>query len=879
MKFKHVLFSGLLMSTVFVACTNEEFQENGNQVSMKDAISLGEGFTITGGIMNAQTRAIYQDETSGTAVKIKSLWEPNDSIGAAWYAAYTGPNAGFLFGSGSDQFASNHPYDRVDKEGNVAKAEFETVTNSFAGKYVLYFPYDRTIAATAAAIPVKSETAQTMDVAKPLEHVNKNMFFYQNQEYTAGGNQIADFELKPVPVLYRLSFKANETTRALVGKVISKVVIAAESNLYSDGELKVSGANYKDAKPVYAGKTAIGVYTLDVTGNETDTDYQVSGITADGGMKKPFYISVLPANGEIAKMTFKVVTSDGLVFEKEIDFSGEGMEGPKTAITSEGGLFSNNITLDKVGEADGAIYTTQQFNKAWEAALKAGKAKTITLGAPMSLETLSMNETGSMVTIEGDELTVGTLDIEDGELTVDKLKATDVNIAQYGKLTTTDATTISGTLTIKGKDVTLGGVESLNNILVERQGVLNVTGAAATKKITGTFTSNVESDVTLKNIVLDGISTLGGIVSTDGVTFNKATTLNSKAELTAAGTTTFAGDVTNNGTIANTGSNEKIDFNKGLTNAGTITIAGTNVTFKGTTTNTGTVTVGAAATNSGKFTNRGALALNAALTNAATGTLTLDQNPTGIADITNNGTVNVNAADVEASGNIIAAPAALNIVNTKNLTINIAKDKNVTFTKLTNSGTVNIERGTVKETAANAITQTAGGEITVVKGAKISFTATHTDFDGGYLIIQDTKDNALENAATQKAACLYADIATASDADFVIFTEKVSLTSDEITVVQAKSLVLRADLELQAGMEMANNKSFIVEKEITLTGKGENRTLSFSSTGTTLEVKSGALLKVGTNATLDASSVNTSNANNGSYGAIVAVGGTYTPKS
>lgn len=871
MKFKHVLFSGLLMSTVFVACTNEEFQENGNQVSMKDAISLGEGFTITGGIMNAQTRAIYQDETSGTAVKIKSLWEPNDSIGAAWYAAYTGPNTGFLFNT--NNFASNHPYDRVDKEGNVAKAEFETVTNSFAGKYVLYFPYDRTIAATAAAIPVKSETAQTMDVAKPLEHVNKNMFFYQNQEYTAGGNQIADFELKPVPVLYRLSFKANETTRALVGKVISKVVIAAESNLYSDGELKVSGANYKDAKPVYAGKTAIGVYTLDVTGNETDTDYQVSGITADGGMKKPFYISVLPANSEIAKMTFKVVTSDGLVFEKEIDFSGEGMEGPKTAITSEGGLFSNNITLDKVGEADGAIYTTQQFNKAWEAALKAGKAKTITLGAPMSLETLSMNETGSMVTIEGDELTVGTLDIEDGELTVDKLKATDVNIAQYGKLTTSNATAISGTLTIKGKDVTLGGVESLNNVLVERQGVLDVTGAAATKKITGTFTSNVESDVTLKDIVLDGVTTLGGIVSTNGVTFNKATTLNNKAELTAAGTTTFVGDVTNNGTIANTGSDETINFNKKLTNAGTITIAGTGVTFKGTTANTGTVTVGAAATNSGTFTNRGALALNAALTNAATGTLTLDKNPTGTADITNNGTVNVNAADVEASGAIIAVPAALNIVNTKNLTINIAKDKSVTFTKLTNSGTVNIERGTVKETAANAITQTAG-EITVVKGAKISFTATHNPITNGYIIIQDTKDNAFDNENSQKAACLYADIATATDADFVIFTEKVSLTSGEIAVVKEKSLVLRADLELQADMQMAANTSFIVEKEVTLTGKSSNRTLTFNSTGTTLTVKSGALLKVGTNATLDASSISET-----PTGSIVELGGTYTPKS
>lgn len=870
MKFKHVLFSGLLMSTAFVACTNEEFQESGSQASMKDAISLGEGFTISGGIMNAQTRAIYEDETSGTSVAIKSLWEPNDLVGAAWYAAWTGPDAGFMFGSGSNQFASNHPYERVNKEGNVATAAFQTVTNSFAGKYVLYFPYNKDVAAVGTEIPVKSETAQTMDIAKPLEHVNKNMFFYQDKEYTTGGNQIADFELKPVPVLYRLFFKANETTRALVGKVISKVIIESEGMLYSDGKLSVSegSSGYSAVTSAYAGNTATNVYTLDVTGNETDTDYQVSAATAEGGMKKPIYISVLPANSSIATLTIKVITSDGAVFKKVITLS--EVEGAKAAIIKEGGLFSKNITLDAVGASSEGVYTTQQFNKAWEDALKAGEQTSITLGAPMNLETLTMNNMGSKITIAGSELTVGTLNIEDGELTVSSsLKATDVNIGQYGKLTTT-ATTIDGTLTIKGKEVTLGGVESLNNVLVDRQGVLSVTGAAATKMIKGTFTSNVESDVTLKDIVLDGVTTLGGTVSTNIVEFNKATTLSNNAELTAAGTTTFKAEVTNNGTIENTGSNEVINFEKKLTNAGTITIAGTGVSFKDATTNTGTVTIEAAATNSGTFTNRGVLTVNAALTNS--GTLTLDQNSTGSADITNSGTVNVNAADVTTP---VPAAATLNIVNNKNLNISLSgKEKAVTFKKLTNTGMVNIEKGTVKETAANAITQTAG-EIKVAKEAKITFTATHTDFAGGYIIIEDTKANALENVNTQKVACIYTtSAALPSGADYVIFENKASLSSTDIAIVNAKNLVLRADLELQANMEMAAGADFIVEKDATLTGKGAAE-LSFTGSGAgNLEVKAGVVLKVGADATLTATNAAAATIN----GAIIATGGTYTPK-
>lgn len=872
MKFKHVLFSGLLMSTAFVACTNEEFQESGSQASMKDAISLGEGFTISGGIMNAQTRAIYEDETSGTSVAIKSLWEPNDLVGAAWYAAWTGPNAGFMFGSSSDQFASNHPYERVNKEGNVATAAFQTVTNSFAGKYVLYFPYNKDVAAVGTEIPVKSETAQTMDIAKPLEHVNKNMFFYQDKEYTTGGNQIADFELTPVPVLYRLFFKANDATRELVGKVISKVIIESNgTNLYSDGKLSVSGTGYSDATSAYAGNTATNVYTLDVTGNETDTDYQVSAATTDGGMKKPIYISVLPANSSIATLTIKVITSDGAVFKKVITLS--GAESVKTAITKEGGLFSSNITLDELGSPSEGVYTTQQFNKAWEDALKAGEPASITLGAPMNLETLTMNNMGSKITIAGSELTVGTLNIEDGELTVNSsLKATDVNIEQYGKLTTT-ATTIDGTLTIKGKEVTLGGVESLNNVLVDRQGVLNVTGAAVTKKIKGTFTSNVESEVTLKDIVLDGVTTLGGTVSTNIVEFNQATTLNNNAELTAAGATTFKGEVTNNGTITNS-STYAINFEKKLTNAGTININGTGVSFKDATTNTGTVTMEAAATNSGTFTNRGVLTVNAALTNS--GTLTLDQNSTGSADITNSGTVNVNAADVTTP---VPAAATLNIVNNKNLNISLSsKDKTVTFKKLTNTGMVNIEKGTVKETASDAITQTAG-EIKVAKDANITFEGSHTDFDGGYIIIEDTKSNAITNGNTQKAACIYTDAAavTTIGADYVIFENKASLSSEDITVLQAKSLVLRADLELQADMAMGENTSFIVEREVALTGKDSKRTLTFNSNGTTLEVKGGVLLTVRANAALTATAVNTANVGT-SYGSIVAVGGEYTPK-
>ena len=62
MKLKYVLLSGLFMSVGFAACTNDDFTEvQTPAVNTEDAISLGEGYTITVANGDADTRAYMED--------------------------------------------------------------------------------------------------------------------------------------------------------------------------------------------------------------------------------------------------------------------------------------------------------------------------------------------------------------------------------------------------------------------------------------------------------------------------------------------------------------------------------------------------------------------------------------------------------------------------------------------------------------------------------------------------------------------------------------------------------------------------------------------------------------------------------------------------
>lgn len=846
------------MSTAFVACTNEDFEVNGIQDVTKDAISLGENFTISGGFQSeTSTKAIYEESLDGSKVAVKPMWEPNDLIGGAWYAAQTtAPTAdtdadGDLIEIGSGNvFASNHPFTRVNKEGNVETAEFQTNTNVFAGKYMLYFPYDDEVSDVSAAIPVEMPVAQEMNVANPLAHINANTFFYTNQTYEVGGTQAGEFEMKPVPVLYRLTFSAAEGARGVVGQDISMIVVESNAKFYSDGEIKVSGTAYDNAVAKYAGKTAASVYTLTLAGNEGNADYQISAVGENGGMKKPVYLAMLPAEDDITSLTFKVVTADGKVYTKKIGNLGNSdMAAEKAKITSEGGLFANNIELDDVAEATGEIYTEQQFMNSWEAALKTGTG-TITLGAPLELDELTLGTQGVKITVIGNyELYVKNLTVNDGELTVNKLKADNINVGVYGVLETT-AVSVSEKVSVSG-EATLGGVDALKDVAVARKGTLSLTGSdteGAKKKVSGSFTSEVESDITLNDMELAGTNSLNGMITTAtaAVTFSGATTIAKDATLTADAATTFKA-LTINGTLESGSAN--ITLNGAATNNGTIT--------KG----TGTITI----SNYGSLINKGTLG---DITNE--GVLTLEKTTT--AEITNKKTLDVKAGDdAEAD----PATANLKIINEGTGTVNFEMPNNetvVTVTTLTNTGMVNINKGVVKEEAASGIS--GAGDFYIATDGKLEFNSNGSDHDLGNIIItKDLTDAVTNNHGDDDIACYYSDLSkvTASDIDIVIFDTAASVSEADCATIQEKNLIIRADLVLGGGITMKEETTITVEEEVLLTSKVEAGIEIKGTDHTTkpvIKTETNAVLKIGKGVKLIKANFNLD-----SNPAIVAVGG------
>lgn len=879
MKLKHILFSSLFLSTAFVACTNEDLVEMENTNVQGKAISLGENLTIAGGFSQGDTRAIYGEEAGA----IKSLWEPEDKVGGAWYAALTGVgssptyvHSGFLFNGGN--FASNHPYARVDKNGNVASAEFVTNTNSFAGKYALYFPFNANVAATSASIPVSIETAQTMDVANPLAHISKdkNYFAYTDVEYVNGGAQAKNFELKPVPVLYRLSFKAADKTemRPLVGKDISMVIVecdASQDYFYTEGELKIGALtsgrnNYENAVVYYAGKAGkvTNLVTLTVEGNEGNADYQISAVGSEGGMKKPFYMVALPMDNSVSELTFTVVTKDGKVFKKTIsDLGATDKEAIKNAITSEGGSFNANITLDTVGEADGAVYTKQQFENAWEEAVASGKPETIKLGAPLSLDNLTLSETGADVTINGKPLTVATLKAEDGVLKVQNLVAGDITVGLYGSLSATASAKVTGKTTVKGGILTLAGVQSMAAIDAQRRSTVDITGAAASKQITGTFTTAVQSDVTLKDITVKGTSNISGLVKVAAggtVEFAGATTIAAEGEVKGAATAAtlkFTGSLNNNGTIKNADITT-LEF-ASLTNNNVIDLSVNTVNFKGTTINNGEVKIATAnkVTNKGTMTNRGEITGLGNLTNDENKTLNL-QNPSAVA-IKNiaGATLNVKCADVPASadGSVAAAPANLNVANFGTLNVELASDtKSVTFTTLTDgiAAKMNIIRGTAIVPAA--MSTTAGAEIYVQSNGKLKFDALASATTNSLIIIGKNATSAVENAAGGQTYAAYYAATIPTGATTLIVENETSLTLDD-----AYSYILRANVNLVADYTMPASNTITVQGEVLL--KGVVTTTSplakelKLSANDQIQVAAGSLLKIGADAVLNKNAV------------------------
>ena len=214
MKFKHVLFSSLFLSAALVACTNDEFAEmQAPAVDTADAISLGEGFTISGAkvAMNPATKSFFEEGANG----IEFNWEEDDILGAAWFNAIKEGGIqngyvreGYTKAANSDgNFAWNVDFhlDRFVGE-DQGSAYFTAYTNVSAGAFVMYSPWDENISAEFGAIPVELKFPYTVNLAEGHEYdaVNENMFSYGVAAFVPGGRQTDKFSLNQVPVLYGL---------------------------------------------------------------------------------------------------------------------------------------------------------------------------------------------------------------------------------------------------------------------------------------------------------------------------------------------------------------------------------------------------------------------------------------------------------------------------------------------------------------------------------------------------------------------------------------------------------------------------------------------------------------------------------------------------
>ena len=239
MKLKYVLLSGLFMSVGFAACTNDDFTEAVAPVNTEDAISLGEGYTITVANGDADTRAYMEDLQT-------PVWEETDQLGAAWYnmipadAVKTDGTIDNAEVKGFDSKYSTVRLFSLDSYVGESKkaANFKTTEQIGAGAYVLYYPYESGQLNNAGALTVSmldeegNLPAQTMDCNDVYAGISSNIFAYSPVAFLNGGAQTTkeSFTLKQLTNVFAIKFQvtASDIFKLVKDVKIAKVIISAK---------------------------------------------------------------------------------------------------------------------------------------------------------------------------------------------------------------------------------------------------------------------------------------------------------------------------------------------------------------------------------------------------------------------------------------------------------------------------------------------------------------------------------------------------------------------------------------------------------------------------------------------------------------------------
>lgn len=690
MKLKHVLFSSLFLSAGLVACTNDEFAEiQTPSADVENGISLGEGFTISG-VKFAETpdTKAYFEVNKG----LKAYWEETDVVGAAWYnmVEEIDEETGLVKTSSkinaNHEYFSNTDFNFLEFIGNdKGSARFEANTNVMAGAYVMYYPWDESVAQVSGAIPVKREFPCTVDLTEGHEFdaVSERMFSYGVAAFVPGGRQTRYFQLEQVPVLYRLRFGAEhlqlvnlEENPLVIDRIIFEAYDGSGSVLTTEGTVtptQLTSDDYNNyiewleegdatvANPlpaaVYEGEDAkvVGHYTI-VLNNSDQPAYRIDALDEPGLTDGAVVFSALPFLRPATKVVVKIITSDGINLEK-VYTDAENLAIFNHA-TEKGGFVMNDIYVNSQTN-DKTIYTRDQFLAQWNDAVENHRTATLTIADPVMLEDVALSTpdlNGANITIvskDNADLTIGSIDLQgQGSLTINSNVVVNGNVRSYSNA----RLEISGEL--EANDIRVGGwanltVKKMNSLLVEDSGEMTLTIANNAKR----------DDIGGITIIGNGELTMAGgfITSIDGG--------NLPIDL--------EGEVTNYG-----------DFNGALTGTGEFVNEGT---FNG------TVASGV------KFTNEaGAKATIANTENASNVTL-----------------VNEAAADGEESGEV---------------TIRNAAGRSLTLaTGSANNGIVNVVSGTMTGVYNN------NGRIYVEEDATLN--ATGAAVNSGWVVLNDVDAN------------------------------------------------------------------------------------------------------------------------------------------
>lgn len=774
MKVKHLLFSSLVLSVGFAACTSdvEEFSAQA-PVTNPEGIELGEGFSFqvenAGFGADAETRAAF--EKVGT--KWIPGWENTDKVGAAMYSMVTGlyPSgdlagkpSSFLDFLSNNYYGSNNEFAYQGEDENGAT--FTSATNSMVGAYVLYYPYDKSLNDKKAFDKIlvysgaKADNATNLlkfDATNVEDEVNNRIFAATIAKFGTNTNNAPKFKLKQVPNLYMVKFALKEKLLMTLANPIkiqniimeaytddACTVSAINKNGYVVPEMTQLNAGNNKLHFIYNGETIeenkyslggisfvadaaqFGAPNLNIEPKNVadDSDLNIKQLgdkDASGNNIRtaPYYFSALPLDKGVKKIKFTIIANvDGVdkVFTKVYDENEEVM-----------GKLSN-VPVDP--NANPIVY---KKNWAIMTERAEGMGQVINLGVVLDTEEEESTQIYTLSQFK-DKWTNGQKDFN---FAIAGLKFDDANFG------ITEFTSENGNIVFGGAEQKLAqnikttkGTFTFNNkITIDG----NVT--ADKKNITFADDATIIGDVTADGATITfgkGATIMGNVVTLNGgnVIFNGATIVTKSAADATDGIITVAqgtGVVFNNqatvGKISNAGN---VTF-AGKTKTGDITSTGGSIelTYEAAGTNDipsiDKIDATATTVTLKKATIASVEAVNSTITTVAGTVINGNVNVEGKA-LTLNATVNGN---LEANGVVLnGAPAITDNANLKNT---VAEFGTVT---VDGEMTVDVE-SQIKKGTISAGTLTVYGD--VVAGVKVKTIETLNVKSTGVINVAGTK--------------------------------------------------------------------------------------------------------------------------------------------